>query len=152
MKTATLTRTETGDTGTFGFLEIDGQRWATGELPDRGNAEGISSIPAGTYLCQWAWSPKFKRNVYHVQDVPGRTAIEIHPANWMGDASKGLKCELNGCIALGKTRAVISGQLGVASSVTAVGEFESFLGGEDFELTVVDEYLEAGAPNGKSIV
>lgn len=140
-----LTRSKTGDTGTFGMLEIAGHTFHTGELPDRGNAEEISSIPAGTYICKWQWSPKFKKNVYHLQDVPGRTVIEIHPANWMGDAGLGLKCQLNGCIALGKSRGQLSGQDAVIASQAAIEEFEKLLGGQDFELTITDEYFEAGA-------
>ncbi|MEI6283175.1 MAG: DUF5675 family protein [Alphaproteobacteria bacterium] len=145
MRTAVLTRTETGDTGTFGVMVLGGSSWVTGELPDRGNAPGLSSIPAGQYVCKWLWSPKFGRNVYHVQGVPGRTVIEFHAANWMGDKTKGFECELDGCIALGRRHAVVGDQQGISGSRDAIGEFETLLAGEDFELIISDEYPEAGA-------
>lgn len=151
MITAVLRRTETGDTGTFGHLDIDGHVFVTGELPDRKNIAGISSIPAGTYLCKWQFSPKFQRNVYHLQDVPGRTYVEIHPANLFGDKAKGFKCELNGCIAIGTDRGTIDGQAAIVSSRKAVAELEALMKGEDFELQIIDEYLEAGAPAAASV-
>ncbi len=146
MITATLTRTKTSDAGTFGKLWVLGHSFVTGELPDRGNVEGLSSIPVGTYLCKYQFSPKFQRPVYHLQNVPGRTFVEIHPANLMGDRTKGLACELNGCIALGFAKGVLDGQEAILESRPAIRAFEELVKGEDFELTIIDEYLEAGEP------
>lgn len=151
MKTAVLRRTEMGDAGTFGTLEIDGAEFVTGELPDRDNAPEISCIPAGVYLCKWTPSNRLKRETYQVMDVPGRTGIRLHPANFMGDVSKGLKAEVNGCIALGAARVPINGQEAVGGSRDTVKKFEALLGGEDFELQIIDEYLEAGEPAQTSI-
>lgn len=148
---AKLIRTATGDTGTFGTLTLGDHVFMTGELPDRGNAVGRSSIPAGKYVCKWQFSPKFQRNVYHLQDVPGRTVVEIHPANLMGDAAKGFKCELNGCIALGTDRGVIDGQAAITGSRAAIKEFETLLAGADFDLEIVEEYQETGEPAGAAL-
>lgn len=100
MKTAVLLRKRTGDSGTFGELEIDGEKFKTGELPWRDNARGKSCVPAGEYLVEWDPSPKYGFK-YELRDVPGRTVILIHSANFMGDEDKGLKAEVDGCIALG---------------------------------------------------
>ena len=64
---ATLTRTKTGDSGTFGNLRLDdGSLFVTGELPWRDNAPQKSCIPAGTYTCAIYQSPEHGP-VYQVQ-------------------------------------------------------------------------------------
>ncbi|WP_371559569.1 DUF5675 family protein [Flavobacterium sp. Arc2] len=55
------------------------------------NQRWISCIPEGEYVLQKWFSPKFKWHI-HLQNVPRRDFILIHPAN---DAKK----ELLGCIA-----------------------------------------------------
>lgn len=151
MKTARLVRTTTGDEGTFGTLTVDGHTFVSGELPDRANAPGISSIPAGSYLCKWQFSPKFQRDVYHLQDVPGRTVVEIHPGNVMGDKALGFKSDLNGCLALGMDRGVIDGQKAILNSREALDNFEKITAHQDFTLEIVDEYAETGAPEGATV-
>lgn len=140
MLKATLTRTKTDDDGTFGTLSIDGLSFVTGELPDRDNAPMISCIPPGTYRCEWSPSAHLGRDVYHLQNVPGRSSILIHPANLMGATDKGLKAELNGCIALGRDLCTMHGQCAVGDSRDAVAEFEEHLNGEPFDLEIVDQY------------
>jgi hypothetical protein len=150
MKTATLRRTTMGDTGTFGTLEIEGQLFVTGELPARGNAPKVSSIPAGTYRCCWTTSPKFGE-CYEVQGVPDRTKILFHAANHMGDKSKGFKTELKGCIALGSGAGEVNGQYGLLSSRKAIDAFHALTAKQDLELTVIDEYPEAGDPGQAAV-
>lgn len=78
--------------GTQGRLEWNGTVVCyTIELPWLGNQRRISCIPTGEYVLQKRFSPKFKWHL-HLQNVPGRDLILIHPAN---DARK----ELLGCIA-----------------------------------------------------
>lgn len=151
MKKLTLIRKETGDQGTFGTLDLDGLMFYTGELPWRNNAHGASSIPAGTYLCTWGPSPKFGRDLYHLQDVPGRDHILIHPANRMGDVALGFKSDLNGCLALGLLSGEMEGQKAILQSRPAVQQFEQEMGKEDFELTILNEYSETGEPAGGSV-
>lgn len=137
MKSATLTRTETGDAGTFGTLVTEsGFQCYTGELPWRGNESGKSCIPEGVYTCARANSPKHGP-CYYVTEVPKRSDIEIHSANWMGDESKGLKCQLLGCIAPGRAIMDIAGQKGVSSSKDALASLEADLEKEPFTLTIV---------------
>lgn len=148
MKRLKLIRTEMGAFGTFGRMEIAGETFVTGELPAKDNAAMISSIPAGVYRCRRTMSNRFKRMLYEVLNVPGRTGIRFHSANHMGDVARGLKCELNGCIALGTTKAIVNGQMGIGGSRVAMDRFDELLAGADFELEIVDEYLEAGKPGG----
>jgi Family of unknown function (DUF5675) len=70
---------------TTGKLAIDGQpQCVTLEPPPVAdpNGNGYVCIPAGTFPLTIQWSPKFQRQVPHVNDVPGRTAIEIHIGNF----------------------------------------------------------------------
>jgi hypothetical protein len=102
MRKITITRFTTGDDGTFGVLHTDKDFICfTGELPWRNNKVNESCIIAGEYLCAWEESQKFGM-CYHLRDVPGRTDILIHAANYMGDKSKKLKSDVAGCIALGR--------------------------------------------------
>ena len=143
MKQATLRRTEMGDAGTFGVLEVDGHTFHTGELPWRDNRRGKSCVPAGTYIVKWDPSPRFGHK-YELFGVPGRTTILIHEANFVGDEDLGFQAEVDGCIALGSALGVIDGQQAVTGSKKAVKRFEELLAHEPFELTIIDEYLEAG--------
>jgi len=81
------------------YAETDGSTlgrlgsWYTLELPNRHNWPNVSCIPAGIYVC--------RRRMYHhggyptfeVCDVPGRSDILIHVANFPED--------LRGCIGIG---------------------------------------------------
>lgn len=68
-------------------------RCLTLERPWKNNQSDISCIPKGEYLAKLNTGSHFHYPVWQLQDVPGRTAIEIHPAN--------IVRELLGCIALG---------------------------------------------------
>ena len=138
MKKVTLTRTSMSDQGTFGVLSVDEHAWFTGELPDRGNANDVSCIPLGTYPCSYTLSFRMRKRTYEVGNVPGRSGIRIHSANFMGDKAKGLHCQLNGCVALGKKLGTMDGQQAVLLSVQAVREFEEYMGKKPFVLEVVD--------------
>lgn len=143
MKQVTLRRTEMGNAGTFGVLEVDGLEFRTGELPWRDNARGKSCVPAGTYLVEWDPSPKYGYK-YELRDVPGRTTILIHAANYVGDEDMGLKAQVDGCIALGQQVVLMEGQKALSQSRVSVQSFEDYMGHKPFELTIIDEYLEAG--------
>lgn len=53
------------------------------------------AIPAGTYDLQILWSPKHRRIVPHVMNVPGFEEIEIHWGNYPKDTE--------GCLLVGNT-------------------------------------------------
>jgi len=83
---------ETRD-GTFGRLILDGKvLCVTLEEPWLGNKSKISCIPAGTYTANKYSGTKFK-DVWHVEEVPGRSFILIHAGNTIEDTE--------GCILVG---------------------------------------------------
>jgi hypothetical protein len=136
---AILTRSPSTDQGTFGTFTLDdGTVFHSLELPWRSNMNSVSCIPAGTYICKWIISPKHG-GCYQVMDVPGRDMIEIHSANFGGDASKGYITQLLGCIALGMTVGVLNGQLAVLNSKGAIAAFEKKQDEQDFQLTIKDQ-------------
>lgn len=140
MLKATLTRLQTTDEGTFGVLTFGQQSLRTVELPWRGNQRQVSCIPPGTYSCRRVRSPRFGQ-VYHVQNVPGRSAILIHSANFAGDTQKGYVTQLQGCIApclafgwLRNSKGHMQ-RAGVLSR-RALNTLMDWAGGRPFELTV----------------
>lgn len=91
-----VTRTLQGS-NTLGQIDViaDGEiieTYFTLELPWKNNERRISCIPAGVYPIKKHDSPKFGR-VFWIQDVPNRSEILIHPANYTR--------QLLGCIAVG---------------------------------------------------
>jgi len=132
----TLYRHNDDGTPTFGRLE-DAERkqvCLTLELGWKDNAPDVSCIPPGVYHCAMRDSAKHHGQVYGVEGVPGRSDIEIHPAN--------LASQLLGCIALGQTVGQVtldSGETGwgVLNSKAAVAAFVALTQGQPFQLTIV---------------
>lgn len=131
-----LLRGESSDQGLFGNLWTRGPRLYSGELPDRGNRPLVSCILAGFYDVIWALSPRLKRFTYRLVGVPGHAGILLHPANYMGDATKGFKCQLLGCIAAGERVGVMDGQKALLLSAPAVRRFEAYMGHAPFKLEI----------------
>jgi hypothetical protein len=93
LKTATLQRTHTGKMGTYGILGWNGlPLCVTLEDPPLGNQRRISCIPAGKYTVVPHSGQKFK-DVWRLEDVPGRDGILIHIGNSIADTE--------GCILVG---------------------------------------------------
>lgn len=150
MRSVIITRGPSSDEGTFGELVTDsGFKCVTGELPDRGNARGISCIPKGTYQASKRWSEKHKANLFHVDDVPNRDDVEIHSGNLCGDVAKSFASDVLGCILPGAAVEVFKGgsqvgahelakdQRGVTSSAATLAAFHADLGSaESFFLTI----------------
>lgn len=95
---ARLVRGQSTDEGTFGVLSFGPHRLRSLELPWRGNARQRSCIPVGLYFCSLVNSPRFGR-VYGVANVPNRSHVLIHSANFAGDVALGFASQLQGCIA-----------------------------------------------------
>lgn len=88
------------DIQTLGTLNYKGKQIAvTLELPWKGNQNRISCIPKGAYKVLRRYSPKYN-NHFHVTNVPGRSYILIHHANYYYD--------LLGCIGVGQNYAFIN--------------------------------------------
>lgn len=73
--------------GIFGTLSIDGNPFGCFTVESL-----VHAIPAGYYPVEFTYSPEFNQTM-PLLDVPNRTAIRIHPANYPK--------QLLGCIALG---------------------------------------------------
>lgn len=71
----------------------------------------VVAIPAGTYPVVISYSPHFKKNLPHIMDVPGRSAILMHGGNKPEDS---LGCVLCGYAELGED------SIGDASAVTGI--------------------------------
>ncbi|MCL1915678.1 MAG: DUF5675 family protein [Desulfovibrionaceae bacterium] len=120
-----ITRLESSDYGTFGILALGGFRCFSLEPPWRGNAQGLSCIPAGDYMVE-PWSSKTYRQALHITNVPGREGILVHQGNWAGDKLIGLRCNSNGCVLVGQARGVIIDQPGIAASLLVLAELCKF--------------------------
>lgn len=133
MISATLTRTEARDGGTFGHIVLpSGRTLATVELPWRDNQPRVSCIPAGSYLCRPRPYHRGGYDAIEVCDVPGRSAILFHVANWPTDVL--------GCIGVGLSRGVVDGRYGVRSSRAAFNRhLMPELGSLEWQLTIVEE-------------
>lgn len=140
MRHGTLKRTTTSDHGTFGQLVLDdGSTFCTGELPWRKNRKGLSCVPTGTYICV-PFMSKRHGMCYLLQDVPGRSDVEIHSANFMGDRTLGYHCELLGCIALGESIDQMDSQRCLLNSKKAIRRFMEAMQGRNLELTIQEDY------------
>jgi hypothetical protein len=139
VRIATINSFPSSDEGTFGkFLLDDGWSCFSGELPWRDNQPGHSSIPRpAVYTAYWGWSEKHQAYCYHLRDVPGRSAIEIHAANFCGDKLLGKKCDLLGCIALGMGLGELSGQAAILSSKVAIVEFHQRMKQAPLQLVIL---------------
>jgi hypothetical protein len=133
----TLVREGSTDEGTFGRIDLPGGTFVvTGELPAKGNLPQISCIPEGQYICRWVHSER-EGMCFEVSDVPNRNHILLHAANWMGDASKGYKCQLLGCIAIGLEVGELEGQKAVMYSKAGLTHFENEMNLQDFILVII---------------
>jgi hypothetical protein len=150
MKQGTVARGPSTDLGTFstaafGPLTMD---WL--ELPDRDNAPDISCVPAAAYVLRQVWSNRFNRMVYIFTNVPGRSKIEVHPANWAGDTALGYYSDLEGCSSPGHGVGQIETphgnmQQAVLHSTAAFNELMAYLAGDDCLLTIIP-YNDSAAP------
>lgn len=99
-----LKRAAKRDTYTIGKLYVDGQYWCdTLEDPVRDLSRepkipGRTAIPTGTYEVVVNISPKFKRLLPRLLNVPYFDGILIHRGNTAADTA--------GCILVGENRAV----------------------------------------------
>ncbi len=92
-----LQRDRQSEKGTTGRLFVDGSQFCfTLERPDARFGDAHPCIPAGEYRVVLHHSPHFERLMPLLEDVPGRSDIEIHWGNFVSD--------FEGCIGVGSTR------------------------------------------------
>lgn len=135
-QTLVLLRDASRDEGTFGRLFGAGlESLHTLEPPWRDNLPDLSCIPPGEYLCVPHHSPHFG-GVYLVTGVPGRSHILIHPGNYGGDESAGLRTHTHGCLLPGSWLGRLAGQRAVLASRAALGRLLAWLHGADLRLVI----------------
>jgi len=81
------------DDCTLGVITCEGFKAFTLELPWKDNQSNISCIPEGTYVAKKYMSPSKKSVVLMLDDVPGRSYIQIHAGNYTR--------QIEGCILVG---------------------------------------------------
>ena len=129
MSIVILKRAFSNDKVTLGMISVDGLEHDpiyTLENPIRETSKD-SRIPYGIYNCIPYSGTKYK-NVYLVEDVPGRTAILFHWGNTEKDTE--------GCILVGLRTGKISGQDAVLDSRKAFNYFKSLVGEKPFKLVI----------------
>lgn len=91
-----LKRDYKGKDCTLGKMYFGDNFVETLELPWKNNTTQISCIPDGEYEVEKTYSPSFKKQLWLIKNVPNRSGIRIHSANFVS--------ELLGCIAPGLSR------------------------------------------------
>ena len=122
MITLTLVRQKTAGkavTGTLNFRLLDREEPTT--VPSLENADHL--IPEGTYTVERTWSPKFKKFLPELIDVPDRFGIRIHRGT--------LPEHSRGCILLDMN--------GMAHLNTLFNQIEVFEINEPVQITVRSE-------------
>lgn len=138
---ATLQRISDSGTETLGIFTVikpDGSLFTAHSLerPWRDNLPEVSCIPVGEYKCVYTRSNRLSKltgreyYTYEVLDVPDRSGIRIHSANYFN--------QLLGCIALGNDLKDINfdGQQDIVHSGLTVKEMERLMNYEPFKLTI----------------
>jgi hypothetical protein len=121
---------------TLGRLELKGidnaaEFW-TIENPWQDNEPDVSCIPEGSYAMERYQSPSHGANTWQLVDVPNRTYIQLHVANYASDVL--------GCIGLGI--GVMSNLVGVSNSRNAIDMLYSITDGMDEAgITIVSDIL-----------
>ena len=137
----TLCRGATTDQGTVGWLMMNYVPVCfVMELPWRDNQANVSCIPAGRYQVSYlprSASGKY-RDVYHVQDVPDRSGILIHPGNFAGDKQMGYQTDSWGCLLPATRLGVLGGQKAGLASRAALRKLHGLTHRKDFNLTIVE--------------
>jgi len=103
------------------------------ERGDRNNERNESRVPAGVYPLVLEYSPRFKKELWEIKDVPNRSECKIHPSNFWD--------QLNGCIAPGAKLLDIDkdGYYDVTQSQGSVRAFEAALKGySEVTIEIID--------------
>lgn len=131
---ATLYRTNKQEKQTLGEIQVGDLKLYTLELPDLnndgivGNETRASCIPVGIYKVVKHTSPKFGK-CFWVKDVPGRSAILIHPGNY--------HYHTLGCILVGKNQ-IDSNHDGLLDNVSSKVAMNQLLECDITELEIIE--------------
>lgn len=115
--------------GTFGLMVIGNEPiCVTCEDPWNDNKPNISCIPEGVYQCVPHSGEKYK-NVWRLENVPGREAILIHNGNTISNTE--------GCILVGNSMGYLAGRPAVLNSVKTLKMLQETLP-DKFTLTITN--------------
>jgi len=104
---------------TIGYVDLPSKRLQSLERPWLNNKVSVSCIPEGTYLVKRDRTGKHQ--YYAIQNVPNRTFIEQHAANYVS--------QLEGCQALGLTR--MDDHISIGSSELAMKDLMQYIGDDE---------------------
>ena len=134
MNLVKIIRIETDPTeGTFGVMTINGvAACVTLEPYSRDNANNVSCIPTGQYICKRYSSPKYP-NTFEVTGVQNRSYILFHPGNIAENSA--------GCILLGSEFGMLGDDHAILESSKAFNRFMKYFDNTNqFKLTIVEEF------------
>lgn len=115
--------------GTFGLLVLDNKPLCvTCEDPWNDNQNNISCVPEGTYQCVAHNGAKYK-NVWRLENVPGREAVLIHNGNTISNTE--------GCILVGEKLGYLAGRQAILNSVVTLNKLREILP-SNFTLTITN--------------
>lgn len=126
------------------FDENGAELAKTIELPWRNNAPNISCIPPKEYVCTYNYSPAFKRNLYILLNVSGRSGIRIHPGSYAGAKDFGFRSDFLGCISFGSAISFdhVRQQHILTGTRVKIMQIERMLEYKDFILNITGEFAE----------
>lgn len=109
------------------------------ELPYLNNRPQVSCIPKGAYKVVYRESAKYPQH-YHILDVPNRSFILIHQANYVGSKNpRTRKADLLGCIGVGRGYADLNGDgiVELTRSSATLKQMIAVIGKKSFTLTIL---------------
>ena len=126
MLTLTLTRTRQTGKAVLGKLVIPFSQIPLSEGEPDSTVDTIENadfiIPAGTYPLARTWSPKFKKLLPIVEDVPDREGIRIH----------------RGTIPEHSTGCILTDMTGQTMLDVLFNRIENYFSDEETEITIID--------------
>ncbi len=126
MLTLTLTRTRQTGKAVLGKLVIPFSQIPLSEGEPDSTVNTIENadfiIPAGTYPLARTWSPKFKKLLPIVEDVPDREGIRIH----------------RGTIPEHSTGCILTDMTGQTMLDVLFNRIENYFSDEETEITIID--------------
>ena len=100
------------------------------------NKRNVSCVPADMYPLKKEYSPRFKKELWELKEVEDRSECKFHAANYAR--------QLNGCIALGETRADIDkdGYYDVTNSRETMRKFHKAMGNDKDAVIIIEDLIK----------
>lgn len=134
MKQVRIVRVETNPFhGTFSTIVIDGRAFCVALEPySRDNAQSVSCVPTGQYICKRVNSPKYG-DTFEITNVEGRSHVLFHAGN--------TDSHTKGCVLLGQYYGKLTGDRAVKNSGNTFKAFLKELSSvNEFKLTIIEAF------------